>query len=68
MAQKGVGPWLSGADLDSARTGEREQEGVMCHRLGTPKPREGRQLAKATHIEPVTELAVYCPFPTQKLF
>lgn len=53
MARKEVGLWLSGADLNSAGTGESEQEGAM----GTPKPREGRQLAKATQ-KPVMEFAV----------
>lgn len=55
LAPKGEGLWLSGAGLDSAEIGEGEQEGAVSNHLGTPTPREGKQLAKATP-KPVTEL------------
>lgn len=42
---------------------EGEQEGVVSYYLGTPTPREGKQLAKATE-KPVVELAVQCLFPS----
>lgn len=43
--------------------GEGEQEGIVSYYLGTPTPREGKQLAKATE-KPVVELAVQCLFPS----
>ena len=57
LAQEGEGLWLSGAGLDSAEIGEGEQEGAVSNHLGTPTPREGKQLAKATP-KPVAELPV----------
>lgn len=44
-------------------TGEGEQEGAVSYYLGTPTPREGKQLAKATQ-KPVVELVVQCLLPS----
>lgn len=57
LALKGEGSCLSGAGLDSDGTGEGEQEGSVSNHLGTPVPREGKHLAKATQ-KPAAELAV----------
>lgn len=56
LAQKREICW-SQADVDSTGPGEGEQKGAVLNYLRTPKPREGKQLAKATQ-KPVAELAV----------
>ena len=57
LAQEREGLWLSGASLDSTEIGDGEHERAMSNHLGTPAPREGKPLAKASQ-RPVAELLV----------
>lgn len=59
----GGGPVALRAELDSIVTGQGEQEEAVSNHLGTPIPREGKQLARATQ-KPVREPAVQCLSPS----